>query len=263
VADGCDECAGFDDAADADGDGVADGCDECAGFDDAADADGDEVPDGCDDCDGSDDGADSDGDDVADGCDECPGQDDAVDTDGDGVADGCDPCTVHAPGQQISGRALLSLKRINTDTTSGNDKLQVRGELTLPVTSGFAMLDPSVDGARLVIAAADGQVRVDAQLPTGLAWRKNGAGTAWRYTDKAGTAAGIIKMQIKDLGANRVSVLLKGRDGTYPVVTGDEPPTAVVVFGALASAIAGECGETGFAAQDCGFTAAQNALTCK
>jgi gliding motility-associated-like protein len=106
-----DSCPGFDDLADADGDGTPDGCDACPnsatgdsdgdtvcddvdvcpGFDDLQDRDGDGTPDGCDACpDSATD--DSDGDTVCDDVDICPGFDDRVDGDGDGVPDGCDLC---------------------------------------------------------------------------------------------------------------------------------------------------------------------------
>ncbi len=92
MPDGCDACPGFNDALDADGDGVPNGCDACPGADDTVDSDSDGVPDGCDVCPGYNDGADADSDTVPDGCDACPGSDDAVDGDGDGVPDGCDAC---------------------------------------------------------------------------------------------------------------------------------------------------------------------------
>jgi len=50
VPDGCDRCAGFDDALDADDDQAPDACDLCPGFDDRLDADGDGAPDACDAC---------------------------------------------------------------------------------------------------------------------------------------------------------------------------------------------------------------------
>jgi hypothetical protein len=104
---------------DTDLDGICNVLDECEGFDDAADSDGDGIPDGCDTCDNSligtpcDDGdpctendlyvtgcqclgdfvgADSDGDGVCDSYDLCPGGNDAFDADGDGIPDDCDTC---------------------------------------------------------------------------------------------------------------------------------------------------------------------------
>jgi hypothetical protein len=45
-----DQCPGFDDDIDSDGDSVADGCDECPGFDDLEDDNNNGIPDGCDNC---------------------------------------------------------------------------------------------------------------------------------------------------------------------------------------------------------------------
>lgn len=102
-----DICPGFDDAIDADSDGVPDGCDACPGFDDNLDADSDGVPDGCDICPGFDDNVESDEDGVPDGCDVCPGFDDNDDIDSDGIPDACDAdCTTFpvsvATAQELS-----------------------------------------------------------------------------------------------------------------------------------------------------------------
>jgi hypothetical protein len=69
---------------DDDDDGVVNSDDVCAGFDDNADTDRDGVPDGCDD--------DADGDGLADAADNCPDQPNADqdDMDGDGTGDACD-----------------------------------------------------------------------------------------------------------------------------------------------------------------------------
>ena len=99
VSDDLDQCQGYDDSIDVDGDGIADGCDDlidsdndgvsddldqCQGYDDSIDVDGDGIADGCDDL------IDSDNDGVSDDLDQCQGYDDSIDVDGDGIADGCD-----------------------------------------------------------------------------------------------------------------------------------------------------------------------------
>jgi hypothetical protein len=101
---------------DADGDTICDEDDMCPGYDDLADADGDGTPDGCDPCDDRligrpcDDGQectildvftpdcgcagipfDSDNDGVCNWEDLCEGADDNIDIDADGVPDACDP----------------------------------------------------------------------------------------------------------------------------------------------------------------------------
>ena len=94
-----DECEGFDDTIDVDGDGIIDGCDTLI------DSDGDGISDAEDQCPGANDTIDvdadsiidcldalidSDDDGVADADDLCPGEDDTVDVDGDNVPDACD-----------------------------------------------------------------------------------------------------------------------------------------------------------------------------
>ncbi|NWF67464.1 MAG: thrombospondin type 3 repeat-containing protein, partial [Chloroflexi bacterium] len=74
---------------DDDGDGVNNTYDVCAGFDDHADMDGDGIPDGCDPLDDRD----SDGDGVPDSSDNCPLDHNPHqhDNDGDGIGSACDP----------------------------------------------------------------------------------------------------------------------------------------------------------------------------
>ncbi len=74
--------------ADDDNDGVCNSDDQCPGFDDSVDTNGNGLPDGCENClDGDDD---SDG--VCNSDDQCPGFDDSVDTNGNGIPDGCEAC---------------------------------------------------------------------------------------------------------------------------------------------------------------------------
>ncbi len=84
-----DECPGFDDHLDADGDGTADGCDACPS-DVYGDSDGDGTCDSSDPC-YLDAENDSDGDDLCANVDPCP-LDPANDADGDGVCANQDPC---------------------------------------------------------------------------------------------------------------------------------------------------------------------------
>jgi hypothetical protein len=135
VGDVCDNCiaAPNNDQADLDGDGPGDACDTCT------DTDGDGFgnpgfPNICpiDTCEGFDDAMDADADTVPDGCDICPGFDDTLDADGDMVPDGCDPCSNLGPGQDITVKPKIQLKKINTDVTPGNDGFVMKGEFVLP-----------------------------------------------------------------------------------------------------------------------------------
>ncbi len=270
VPDGCDLCPGFDDAIDADTDGVPDGCDLCPGFDDNADADSDGVPDGCDLCPGFDDGIDTDGDTVPDGCDACAGFDDNDDVDADGTPDGCDDCSALAPDQNLTIKPQVLVKKINTDTTVGNDGLKVLGEFILPVGSDFSAIQPLVTAIRVVMTAGGGVVKLDETLATtgfggsGTAgWKQNGSGSKWTFIDKtASPANGITKLSFQDKSkksARRVKLQVKGKNGNYPIVSGEEPPVATVIFGAGG---AGECTSSVFTAVQCGFSGSGKKLKC-
>jgi len=104
VCDSVDQCPGFADNLDVDGDGIPDGCDTC---NDLIDTDGDGVSDCVDqeinslcpnNVDANGVSLDSDGDGVCDDLDVCNGSDDTIDSDGDGTPDGCDACPNSATG---------------------------------------------------------------------------------------------------------------------------------------------------------------------
>ena len=129
VCDDQDQCPGFDDNLDTDGDGIPDGCDTCNDLVDSdsdgvsdcidqeinspcpnnvdsngvsLDTDGDGICDDFDICPNGDDTVDTDGDGVPDGCDACQGSDDTLDSDGDSIPDGCDVC-VNDPENDADG----------------------------------------------------------------------------------------------------------------------------------------------------------------
>jgi len=285
VCDSDDVCPGFDDTIDADSDTVPDGCDICAGFDDTIDTDSDGVPDGCDVCPldnpddsdgdgvcdtddvcpGFDDTIDADSDTVPDGCDLCAGFDDTLDADGDGNPDGCDTCTNVAGGQDVTIKPRVILKKVNTDTTPGDEKLTAKGEFVLAGGTSFAMLDPASDGVRIVISTTAGAVISDDAVLGGVAWSTNNKGNVWKYKDKAGTTNGISKIQVKDRSnksTNQVLFKVNAKDGTFPVLAGDEPVQLTIVLGGAASSSNGECGETVFSAGDCGFNGSGKTLKC-
>ncbi len=140
VGDVCDQCPGYDDNLDADGDAapddcdncpddsnpyqedsdgdsVGDSCDVCPGYDDNLDADSDGVPDGCDVCAGYDDNLDADQDGTPDGCDVCPGFNDSDDADVDGVPDGCDNCPTDPNQNQTDADGDLYGEACDCDDT--------------------------------------------------------------------------------------------------------------------------------------------------
>ena len=98
IGDACDNCPGFYNPAqeDGDGDGTGDPCDNCPAKPnpDQVDADSDAVGDACDNCLDIPNGdqADADSDTVGDACDNCPDipNGDQADTNGNGIGDACD-----------------------------------------------------------------------------------------------------------------------------------------------------------------------------
>lgn len=118
ILDPNDECAGHDDALDADNDSIIDGCDPfvdadqdgiqdlddlCDGYDDSLDTDNDGLPDGCDDF------PDTDNDTIIDSADQCPGYDDLIDTDEDGIPDGCDETPTGEEVQTVENSTSTNL----------------------------------------------------------------------------------------------------------------------------------------------------------
>lgn len=198
------------------------------------------------------------------------------DSDGDGLCDAIDPCTNVAQEQNFLALAhpKVVLKKINTDSIPGNDGLALSGAFQLAPGDLFGQLDPRAHGARLLVRNGAGASRLDVTLPAGSyggrgtrGWTRNSAGSTWTFKD--GTASpfgGITNVQIKDLGTRaprEVGVKVSGKNGTYPVVAGDEPVGMTVVLGNQADAEVGYCGETAFGAGQCFFNGRGNSLSCK
>lgn len=263
---------------DADGDLVNDACDNCLGLanNDQADADNDGIGDACDTC------TDTDGDTFgnpgfpANLClpDNCPFVPNILqtDSDGDGLGDGCDPCTNVAGARNITIKPKIVVKKINTDLDPNNDRLVIKGEFVSATT--FASIDPLTDGARVLLLDMAGNTIVDITLPTGAyggkgtkGWKASGAPIKkWTFFDKTVSPGDIVKVSFKDRSnkqPNRVKVIVKGKNGTFPVVPADDPIKAIVVMGGQASSDAGECGETAFLAAQCNFNTPLNKVTCK
>jgi hypothetical protein len=72
-------------------------------------------------------------------------------------------------GQDFLARpkSSLVLTRVLADVAPGNDGLVLRADFRLGAGASFAALDPSLEGARIVVANAAGTPRLDASLPGG------------------------------------------------------------------------------------------------
>ncbi|MFQ5478151.1 MAG: choice-of-anchor Q domain-containing protein [Candidatus Binatia bacterium] len=191
------------------------------------------------------------------------------DSDGDGVADLVDPCTNPA-GNQDMKRVRLKLSNINADTAASNDRLRLMGSFSLPAGSDFSAINPPVLGMRVIIENAAGLPRIAIVVPArarigrGAGWASRRGDSSWRFGDKSGSAAnGIRRIKIKDLGGTSVGVRIRGRNGLYPVVAGDEPLRVTVVLGDQQASALGRCGEASFGASACRFNPTATTLRCR
>lgn len=151
----------------------------------------------------------------------------------------------------------------------------LNAQFALPPGRSFSEIDPLTDGVRVVVVADDGTTRLDAAIPGGafgtatkVGWKLSGNGKAWRFVDRsASPAGGIVQVVLNDRNVTRtpraVKVTVRGRKGTYPVVSGDMPVQAIVTLGDAGAAEQGLCGESAYAAPDCRFNAPQNRLICR
>ncbi len=205
----------------------------------------------------------------------CPADLHRPDSDGDGACDSTDPCTnvAHARDFIAAARCKLTVAKINTDTKTGNDGLILTAVFELASSDSFTVLSPAAHGARLIVQNGAGATRLDVTLAAGLyagngtrGWKENHKHTAWTFKDTTRSpAVGITSLKITNLdrkAARQVSVSLKGKKSTYPVIAGDEPLHVVVVLGNQADGAAGYCGESAFRTGDCAFNRKGDGLVC-
>ena len=137
----------------------------------------------------------------------------------------------------------IQLRKIGSAPASGNDALRIKGEFVS--ATSLSLLDPASDGVRIVVLANDGRVIADIPIPGGAGWSATGGKKA-SFKDPTGARNGIVKFQVQDRSdksPRRIRVQVVGKNGDYPVVSGDEPLRAIVVVG---DGSLGECGETAF-----------------
>lgn len=261
---------------DVDGDLVNDACDNCPGVanNDQDDLDADGIGDACDTC------TDIDGDGYGNPGDACPADNcpfvsnpAQADSDGDGIGDGCDPCTNIGGARNMTVKPKVVVTKINTNVVPNDDGLLIKGEFVS--ATAFSSLNPLVDGGRVLLLDSAGGTIFDVSLPSGP---YNGSGTAgwkavgapikrWIYIDKTTTPpSGIFRVTFADRSKkapNQVKVVVRGKNGSFPVAAVHAPVRAVVVLGGQASSDAGECGETSFGVPHCSFNGAGSKLTCK
>ena len=207
----------------------------------------------------------------------CPTNVVLPDSDEDALCDAIDPCTNVGGGRTLGGTnpiPKIVLTRINTDTVPNNDHLTFTGAFVLPASADFGDLNPQAYGARVVLRNRFGVAELDVTLPGGIyngantrGWKLTNQGKTWTYTDSTATPIGAITtVNLYDRNTqlpNRVEIRVVGDDGTYPVVSGDEPIDGILTIGGPAQAAAGLCGETAFVPAECFYNLSGNQLTCR
>jgi hypothetical protein len=79
--------------------------------------------------------------------------------------------------------------------------VRLRGTAVIP--KPWTAIDPVANGVRVVIDGITSSGGIDVAIPGGVyngvsGWKINGAGTSWRYIDKAGSAGGITRAVVTD-----------------------------------------------------------------
>lgn len=170
---------------------------------------------------------------VNDRCDSCPvaSNGNQTDSDADGLGDLCDPCTVVA-ATQTSTRSRIVLRKLNA--ANGERVVIGKGGFVPAVTS--PTIDPATNGAHVRLTDPDAGTLLDADIPGGLVgssscdprdgWVLKGAAPAtpgkkiWKYANHSGaveplcvpgSAGGVSKVLVKDLGDGRFRYVVKAK----------------------------------------------------
>jgi hypothetical protein len=179
-----------------------------------------------------------DGDIFGDACDVCPGDTDN-DSDEDGYClgtvynppkvGGGDPCS-RSGGSGDWEKPTALFGRLNPPF--GDEKMRLKGAFTMG--SSTPVLAPDVHGIQVRVVDRNKNIVVDEHIPGGPFNGSNGWRTVglppfkWIYLDKNKPALrnGIVKVTVIDrsrITPGLVRVLVKGKNGNYQLVPGQEP----------------------------------------
>jgi hypothetical protein len=190
---------------------------------------------------------DTDGDTVCDAIDNCPSDPntDQANGDADSLGDACDPCT----GGATATKQKITLTKLLAPT--GDDKFSLGGQATL-ATPFNPPLDPSANGARILIVDSLGTTVLDATVDPGLydvgtktGWKVNGSHTSFTYKNPGTHPQGIIQVGVKLSTSvpGFTKFKAKGKNSTYPVVTANLPLHVTLILDPPTAAT-GECTES-------------------
>ena len=179
------------------------------------------------------------------------------------TTDRCDLAThlcSHARTVTAMSRPVLRIAGLGTPP--GDDRLLFRGALTVPTS---LIVDPLTTGIRFVVRTGSGATVAAADVApgpfdarAGKGWKRRRPGR-WSYVDRtASPPAGIAGVQVRAGSSGRVSVVLKGRRGSYGLGTSDPSLDAELVL----DPTRGPCGGTAFPASSCRFHSRARVVEC-
>jgi hypothetical protein len=220
---------------DSDGDSVCDPLDNCPGVPNTPQADGDTdgVGDLCDNCPATSNPSqtDTDGDLLGDACDNCPtiSNPSQTDTDGDGLGDACDT-VLNCPAAPVGGcstpgKSILMIKDQDANGPGPKDKV-VWKWLSGPATTQADFGDPvnTGDYKLCVYTGSTPALTMEMQAPAGgtcgskPCWKAIST-KGYKYSDKAMSADGILKLLLKGGVAGKAKALVMGKDANLPLPT--------------------------------------------
>ncbi len=189
------------------------------------------------------------------------------DADGDGLCDALDEC----PQGVALTSARVKIGRFSTGP--GDDRLAVRGQLTLPVPI-TPPIDPVSHGVRLLIRDAAGGSAggafLDVTVPagaysesTGTGWAvKGGSRFLFRSPQPVGGAVRAVRLQLPPTIPGRVRVAITGTEGSFVSGVFALPPRVTVLLDPPATPSV-QCAEATSAAAQRIYQAGATTIVCR